>query len=203
MNLIRPPFFFRFFNKKYLLTELPEKEKVIWLTFDDGPHPEVTPDVLRILREKNARATFFLVGDNVSKYPGIFRMITDDGHTIGNHTYNHLNGWKTPPGEYAENAARCNEFFTTDLFRPPYGRFTPSQYFLLRKKYRFILWSVLSGDYSKQISPEQCLQNVLKYSKEGSIVVFHDSLKAKEKVLYALPRFIDAFREKGFDFVTL
>ena len=203
MFLIRPPVIFRLFNKKYLLTELNPDRKLIWLTFDDGPVPEVTPGVLDLLNQREVKATFFLVGNNVAKHPEIYRMIIEQGHSVGNHTYNHVNGWKTPAREYAENVSLCNDFFTTTFFRPPYGRFTPSQYFLLRKSFRFILWSVLSGDFRKDITPDQCLKNVLNHTKSGSIVVFHDSLKAREKMLYTLPRFIDAFREKGFSFITL
>jgi peptidoglycan/xylan/chitin deacetylase (PgdA/CDA1 family) len=203
MVLTRPPVIFRLFNNKYLVTELNPARKEIWLTFDDGPEPEVTPEVLDILKQKEIKATFFLVGNNVVKHPEIYRMIIAQGHSVGNHTYNHMNGWKTPAREYTEDVFRCNEFFATTLFRPPYGRFTPSQYFLLRKSFRFILWSVLSGDFRKEITPGQCLKNLLNHTKSGSIVVFHDSLKAREKVLYALPRFIDVFRGKGFDFMTL
>ena len=200
MHFIHPPAIFRLFNKKYLVTGLNQDRKVIFLTFDDGPTPEVTPSVLNILRQKEVKATFFLVGKNVKEHTEIFRMIVDQGHSVGNHTFDHLNGWKTSAGKYAENVLRCNEYLRTTLFRPPYGRFTPSQYFLIRKSFRFILWSVLSGDFRKEITPDQCLQNVLKYTTSGSIVVFHDSIKAKDKVLYALPRFIDEFREKGFEF---
>jgi peptidoglycan/xylan/chitin deacetylase (PgdA/CDA1 family) len=111
-----------------------------------------------------------------------------------------MNGWKTPTGQYVENVMRCNEYFTTSLFRPPYGRFSISQYLVLRKHFRFILWSVLSRDYSPEVTPDQCFDNVMRYSASGSIIVFHDSLKAKEKVLFTLPRFIDQFLEKGFRF---
>jgi len=195
--------FFRFFSKKHLIYTVPSKEKVLYLTFDDGPVPEVTPVILKILKERNARATFFCIGENVKKHPDIFLEIKQEGHSIGNHTFNHPDGWKTPPGEYAENVSRCEEYFVTDLFRPPYGRFSLSQYYLLRKKYKFILWSVLSGDFRRKTSPDQCLSNVLENAIPGSIIVFHDNLIAKEKVLYVLPLVLDHFQKKGFRFDKL
>jgi peptidoglycan/xylan/chitin deacetylase (PgdA/CDA1 family) len=200
MFSVRPPFFLRAFDRKYLTCTIPAREKVICLTFDDGPVPEVTPGVLGMLEERNIRATFFCVGDNVKKHPDLFAKVTGAGHAIGNHTFHHLNGWRTPPAEYAEDVVRCNEYVKTDLFRPPYGKFTPSQYFLLRKHFRFILWSVLSGDYHKGISKKQCLSNVMTHTQPGSIVLFHDSLKAKENLFYALPRFLDHCLEEGYRF---
>jgi peptidoglycan-N-acetylglucosamine deacetylase len=203
MFSVKPPFFFRYFDRKYLLCSLPTTEKVIYLTFDDGPIPEITPDVLHILEERNVKATFFCVGDNVKKYPGLLEHLKGAEHGMGNHTFHHLNGWKTPPAEYVEDVLRCNEYFTTNLFRPPYGKFTPSQYLLLRKHFRFILWSVLSGDYYWRITPEQCLSNVLENTGPGSIIVFHDSLKAKENLFFALPQFLDHYLEQGYRFEKL
>lgn len=200
---VNPSLFFRFFNKKYLVCAFPSTEKILYLTFDDGPVPGVTAEVLKILKERNARATFFCLGENVKKYPELFLSIKKDGHAIGNHTFSHPDGWKTPPGEYEENVSRCGEYFTTDLFRPPYGRFSLSQYFLLRKKYKFILWSILSKDFHRKISPGQCLSIVLENAIPGSIIVFHDNLMAKEKVLYALPLVLDHFLKKGFRFERL
>ncbi len=203
MFTVRPPILLRVFDGKYLTCSILTWEKVIYITFDDGPIPEVTTAVLGILKERNIQATFFCVGDNVKKQPDVFAKVSGAGHAIGNHTFHHLNGWKTPPAEYVEDVMRCDEYFKTDLFRPPYGRFTPSQYFLLRKQYRIILWSVLSGDYNKEISKEQCLLNVVTHTKPGSIVLFHDSLKAKENLFYALPRFLDHFVDKGYRFEKL
>ncbi|MDP4280514.1 MAG: polysaccharide deacetylase family protein [Bacteroidota bacterium] len=194
------PFIFRFFNTEYLACSIPGREKVLYLTFDDGPIPEITPAVLDILRDRDAKATFFCVGDNVRKYPEIFKQIVEEGHGIGNHTFNHMNGWKTPPGEYFENVMRCNEFFTTHLFRPPYGKFTPSQYMMLKKDFRFIMWSVLTLDYHHGTSPEQCLKNSIQHTGSGDIVVFHNNIKAVENLYYALPRFLDHFKEAGYEF---
>ncbi len=203
MYSVKPPAIFRLFSDQYLVCEMPATEKLIYLTFDDGPVPEVTPEVLDILEKRNAKATFFCVGENVKRHPEVFARVTAAGHSIGNHTYNHLNGWITSPGAYSINVERCTELFQTQLFRPPYGRFTPGQYFLLRKKYRFILWSLLSGDFHRNTSPDQCLQNVLKNATSGSIVVFHDSIKAKEKVLFALPRAMDELLAEGYSFRSL
>ncbi|MDD4604321.1 MAG: polysaccharide deacetylase family protein [Bacteroidales bacterium] len=203
MKTVRSPFFFRWFNSDYLVCDFPKKEKVIYLTFDDGPVPEVTPITLEILRKYEAKATFFLVGDNVRKYPQIFDNLIAEGHSIGNHTFHHLNGWQTPPGAYLEDVTHCDEFFSTHLFRPPYGRFTPTQYLLLRKKFRFVLWSVLTNDFNRNTSPEECLDLAIRNTKSGSIVVFHDSLKALEKMRYALPRFLEHFYELGYSFTTI
>ena len=144
-----------------------------------------------------------MVGDNVRKHPNVFGRVRQDGHAIGNHTFHHLNGWHTSPGAYIDDVHRCKEFFDTKLFRPPFGRFTPSQYFLLRKHYRFILWSVLSCDFHRHTSPEQCLKNAIDNTRNGSVVVFHDSLKAIENVRYALPRFLEHFTIMGYRFESI
>ena len=203
MKAVEAPFFFRWLSPKYLVCDLPAEEKVIFLTFDDGPVPEATPEVLDILQKYNTKATFFVVGDNVRKNPDTFNMVLSAGHAIGNHTFHHLNGWHTPPGAYIEDIHRCREFFNTKLFRPPYGRFTPSQYFLLRKEFRFILWSVLTRDFHRHTTPEQCLANAISHTSSGSIVVFHDSIKAIHNVRYALARFIEYFINEGYRFDTV
>jgi len=182
---------------------MPATEKEIYLTFDDGPVPEVTPAVLEILREKNVKALFFCVGHNVMKYPEVFEQVKQDGHIIGNHTFHHLNGWKTPPAAYYEDVTRCEKYFQTKLFRPPHGKFTPSQYYLLRNRYLFVMWSMLAKDYHRRVTPEKCLDHVIKHTQPGSIVVFHDSVKAADNILFALPRFLDHFLEKGYRFRIL
>ena len=203
MSNVRPPFFFRWLSPDYLVCDLPVNKKVIYLTFDDGPIPEATPEVLGILGKYDARATFFMVGDNVRKFPGVFNQVKQEGHAIGNHTFHHLNGWRTSPGAYLHDVHRCREYFETSLFRPPYGRFTPSQYLLLRKDYRFILWSVLTYDYRRDTSPEQCLKNSIDHTSAGSIVVFHDSIKSMTNLNYALPRFLEHFRTRGYRFESI
>jgi len=200
MIAVRPPFFYRWLSPKYLVCDLPADEKVIYLTFDDGPIPEATPEILTILKKYRATATFFVVGHNVQKYPGIIEWVRGDGHTVGNHSFHHLDGWKTAPGAYIEDVKHCRDFAGNRLFRPPYGRFTPSQFFLLRNDFRFILWSVLSCDFNSNTTSEQCLQNTLDYTRAGSIIVFHDNLKSIEKVRYALPRFLEHFAGLGYRF---
>jgi len=203
MYAVRPPWFYRALSPEYLLCQVPGKEKVAYLTFDDGPVPEATPEVLLILKHYGVRATFFCVGDNVRKHRGIFDQVTADGHAIGNHTFNHLSGWKTSPGGYYNNVMLCRDLFETKLFRPPHGRFTPGQYFILRNDFRWVLWSVLTMDYHQKVSPEQCLLNATANLEPGSIIVFHDSIKAREKMLFALPRFIEYACEHGYTFAPL
>jgi peptidoglycan/xylan/chitin deacetylase (PgdA/CDA1 family) len=200
---IAPPFFFRFFSPDHLVFRLPGTEKVLYLTFDDGPVPEVTPAVLEILSARKIPATFFCLGSQALKYPEILAQVKEADHAIGNHTFHHLNGWKTPPAAYVEDVTRCESLFRTRLFRPPYGKFTPSQYLLLRKRYLFVLWSVLTYDFHRRVSKEQCLELAVRYTQPGSIIVFHDSIKAQKNLLYALPGFLDAMLEKGYIFRSL
>ncbi|MCX6266577.1 MAG: polysaccharide deacetylase family protein [Bacteroidetes bacterium] len=203
MNFVQPPFFVRWLSPEYVVCDLPGPEKVIYLTFDDGPVPEATTQVLDILSDYHAHATFFMVGDNVHRHPEAFNRVKQDGHAIGNHTFHHLNGWHTPPGAYIEDVYSCREYFNTKLFRPPYGRFTPSQYFLLRKDFRFILWSALTYDFDRRTTPGQCLKNAIDHTTNGSIVVFHDSLKSLDNVRYTLPRFLEHFSNLKYRFQTL
>lgn len=186
-----------------LIWKIPTNEKEIYLTFDDGPVPEVTPKVLEVLAKYNVKATFFCVGENVKKYPEIFKMILDNGHAVGNHTFNHLDGWDVVSDSYVENVINCEKYFNTTMFRPPYGRIRTTQVIKLRKNYKIIMWSVLSGDFDKKVTPEKCLNQVLKNTKRGSIVVFHDSLKAQEKCLAVLPQFMDHFIQRGYLFKPL
>jgi peptidoglycan/xylan/chitin deacetylase (PgdA/CDA1 family) len=178
----------------------------VFLTFDDGPHPEQTPFVLDQLAKHNAKATFFCIGKNVTEYPLIYRRILEEGHSVGNHTHNHLNGWKVKDEIYLDNIHKAQQYIDSNLFRPPYGKITRFQARqLLMPKYRLktVMWTVLSGDFDVSITPEQCLQNVLLHTKAGSIIVFHDSEKAKEKMQYALPGVLKYFGEKGFSFKAI
>lgn len=203
MIAVRPPLIYRWLSPRHLVCSLPGPDKVIYLTFDDGPVPGATPEVLEILRQYNARATFFMVGDNVIRYPGIFDQVRHDGHAVGNHTFHHLNGWRTSPGAYLYDVRRCRELVDSSLFRPPYGRFTPTQYLLLRNDFRFILWSVLTYDFHRNTTPEQCLDNAIGNAGIGSVVVFHDNPVSMANVRYALPRFIDHFLNLGFQFRSI
>ncbi len=176
------------------------KNKVIYLTFDDGPIPETTPQILSILRRYNARATFFCVGDNIRKHPRLFDKIKKEGHTIGSHTFNHLSGWSTSNNDYFSNVQKGAVLAKSQLFRPPYGRIKPSQAKTLLKDYKIVMWDVLSGDFDECIDKKKCYDNVIKSAKKGSIIVFHDSIKAKEKVIYVLPKILDYYSTLGFTF---
>ena len=180
-----------------------DEAKKLYLTFDDGPIPEITEWVLIVLKQYNIKATFFCVGDNIVKHPGLFQKIIDEQHSVGNHTFNHLNGWKTHSFEYMHNISKCNDLVQSSLFRPPYGKMKKAQYRLLQKNYSIIMWDVLSGDYDKNTSPEKCLDNVIKNYRAGSIVLFHDSIKAWERLQYALPRFIEHALHEGYSFEKL
>jgi peptidoglycan-N-acetylglucosamine deacetylase len=193
--------------------DIPNTEKKVYLTFDDGPTPEITEWVLSILKEQDVKATFFCIGDNIRKYPNLFQKVTSEGHSIGNHTFNHLQGWKTSNREYLENVRFCENVIkqkTTDgvlqskLFRPPYGKIRLSQSARLRKQgYKIIMWDVLSADFDIQVTPEKCLENVIKNTTQGSIIVFHDSKKAFKNLEYVLPKTIEILKEKGFRFDTI
>ena len=184
------------------------KEKTLYLTFDDGPHPEATPFVLKQLKQYNALATFFCIGKNVVAYPGIYKQILNEGHSTGNHTYNHLNGWKTSNDLYMKDIAVASKEINSNLFRPPYGRITSFQAKNLKavmqgKNAKVIMWDVLSADFDIDCTPEQCLANVILPTVPGSIIVFHDSEKAFPKLQYALPRMLKYFSEKGYSFKSL
>ena len=180
-----------------------EPSKSIYLTFDDGPHNIITPFVLDELKKYNARATFFCIGKNVVDNPLIFKRILSEKHAVGNHTHNHLNGWKTSKAAYLQNIKEASNYIDSDLFRPPYGRISSTQYSALQqldKPFKIVMWSVLSGDFDANITPEQCCNNVLKNAESGCIVVFHDSEKAFERLKYALPVVLKYFSEKGYRF---
>ncbi len=185
--------------------------KEIFLTFDDGPIPEVTEFVLETLKAYQAKATFFCIGDNIRKHPEVFAGIMASGHRIGNHTFHHLNGWKTDDDSYyLENVQQCqtviDESYHAEgrkLFRPPYGRIRRRQAAVIAQDYRIIMWSVLTKDYNASIHKEDCLSRSLTATGEGSIVLFHDSLKAEKNMSYVLPRFLDHFSGQGYTFKTL
>ncbi|MBK7936179.1 MAG: polysaccharide deacetylase family protein [Lewinellaceae bacterium] len=182
---------------------MPASGKELYLTFDDGPIPEVTPWVLDTLRRYHARATFFCVGDNVQKHPEIFQRLLEDGHSVGNHTFHHLNGWQTEHVTYLHNVRRCARLVKSRLFRPPYGRLMPRQREFLQRHYRIVMWDVLSGDYDINISPEQCLRNVTDNAQPGSIILMHDSLKAERNLRYVLPAALEYFAGQGYHFEKL
>jgi peptidoglycan-N-acetylglucosamine deacetylase len=181
-----------------------------YLTFDDGPVPEITEWVLETLRAHQAKATFFCVGDNVAKHPTIFARLLAEGHAVGNHTFHHVNGRRTALTPYLAEVDQCRQAMEPAaqatgraLFRPPYGRLTQAQAQALRPRYQVVMWDVLTGDFSHQISPKRCLAKALQYTRPGSIVLWHDSRKAFAKVQFALPRYLAALREKGYEFLPL
>lgn len=185
--------------------DIPNDENKVFLTFDDGPTPEITEWTLDQLKKYEASATFFCIGNNIEKYPGIFQKIIEEKHAIGNHTFNHLKGWKTTNEDYIENVKLCQSQIsnhksqTPNLFRPPYGKIKLSQSKELRKLgYKIIMWDVISYDFDKNISKEKCLANVLNSIKSGSIIVFHDSIKAEQNLKYVLPKTLAFLKEKGF-----
>lgn len=179
----------------------PATNNEVYLTFDDGPHPQITPWVLAQLKHYNAKATFFCIGKNVVQCPDIYQQILADGHAVGNHTHNHLNGWKVPVADYIANSKEAARYIQSSLFRPPYGRIKRKHVPLLRQALqadtKVIMWDVLSADFDTTITPEQCATNVLKHAQPGSIIVFHDSQKAFKNLEYALPVVLDEWRKKG------
>lgn len=189
--------------------DIPNFEKKIYLTFDDGPTPEVTEWVLSVLKTHDIKATFFCIGDNIRKHPEVFKKVLAEGHSVGNHTFNHLQGWKTSNKTYLDNTKSCAEIIQKEtqsnqqpkLFRPPYGKIRLSQSSKLRKLgYKIIMWDVLSADFDSTLSKEKCLENVVQNTTQGSIIVFHDSKKAFKNLEYALPKAIAILKEKGFRF---
>ncbi len=203
--------FLKFLFPKYIW-ELPNSEEKIYLTFDDGPIPEVTEWVLGLLKKENIKATFFCIGENIQKHPEVFKQIISDDHTIGNHTFNHLNGWKTSTKKYLKNVELCNSVFEkysisnfqSKLFRPPYGKIKKNQAKeLIKLGYKIIMWDVLSYDYDNSLNAERCLNNTLKNISTGSIIVFHDSIKAQDTLQRVLPKLIQQLKEKGFVFDKL
>lgn len=205
----RVPFFLPWLFPN-LFWRIPTNQKELFLTFDDGPIPGPTEFALETLRKYSCPATFFCIGDNVRKHPEIFKRVIENGHAIGNHTFNHIKGWNTSLESYIENVKQCETEFETSsldpraskLFRPPYGRITVKQVRAL-SVYKIIMWDVLTIDYDKNVSPESCLRNSIRVTRPGSIVVFHDSLKAERNMTYALPRFIEHFLEQGYTFKIL
>ena len=202
MYIVKSPFWLQWFYSSAIWHKS-RKEKSIYLTFDDGPIPVVTPFVLNTLKSFNAKATFFCIGDNVAKHPEIYQQILDEGHSVGNHTYNHLKGWNTPDEVYLENVSQCAKLVESTLFRPPYGRPKRSQISHLKSQYSIVMWDVLSGDFDTGIDAHKCVKNVINNAKNGSIIVFHDSLKAFPRLEDALPKVLEQFTAKGFRFLPL
>ena len=206
----RTPFFLPWFYPS-LIWRMPSRGKELYLTFDDGPVSGPTEFVLETLQKFGAHATFFCIGENIRKHGEVFKQIISHGHIIGNHTFNHLNGWQTKTHEYHKNTKLCEEEIaavtpggasSSSLFRPPYGRISRDQIKAL-SDYHIIMWDVLSVDYNKSLLPEKCLKNTIGATRSGSIVVYHDSFKAERNLVFALPRYLEYFAERGFTFKSL
>jgi peptidoglycan-N-acetylglucosamine deacetylase len=202
MNLIRIP---GILKKAFpeITWEVSSEKPALYLTFDDGPTPGVTPEVLSVLARFGASATFFCIGRNVERHPGIYRQILDAGHVTGNHTYSHLKGWFTPDREYYLDISLAAQFIRSGLYRPAYGMITPRQLRHLKNTYKIVLWDIMSYDFAYNTSPEQCLKQVIRHARPGSVIVFHDSVKASEKLLYTLPRVMEHFGGKGYSFESI
>ncbi|MCW3108821.1 MAG: polysaccharide deacetylase [Segetibacter sp.] len=198
MYLVKTPWWLRKLYSPDLTWKISTEKKEIFLTFDDGPHPTITPFVLKCLKQYNAKATFFCIGQNVKQFPDVYEQIIDEGHTVGNHTHNHLNGWKTGDIIYLKNVILAKEAIDSTLFRPPYGRIARSQVKELSPVFKIIMWDVLSGDFDVALSPQKCFRNVASNTSSGSVIVFHDSEKAFPRLEYALPKTLEFFAEKGY-----
>ena len=205
MYLVKTPWWLRALYPA-LIWRIKEPGKTIYLTFDDGPHETATPFVLEQLRQFNAKATFFCIGKNVEAHPDIYQKILEEGHSTGNHTWNHVNGWKVSDETYLQEIQQTRSLVRSNLFRPPYGRIKRSQLTKLQTanpKLQTIMWDVLSGDFDTNLTPEACLRHVLNHTKPGSIVLFHDSAKAWDRMQYALPKMLEHFSRKGYVFCVM
>jgi peptidoglycan/xylan/chitin deacetylase (PgdA/CDA1 family) len=218
--IIKTPNLFKFIFKN-LVWRFSSKEKVLYLTFDDGPTQEITEWTLQELKKYDAKATFFCIGKNIAEHPEIFQKVIEEKHSIGNHSNNHLNGWKTNTADYIKNIEDAEKYFeenstlkavilsavegqNSKLFRPPYGKLTFKQSIKIRKKgYKIVMWDVLSADFDPAVSNEKCLENVIRNIQNGSIIVFHDSVKASEKLHFVLPRLLEYYSAKGFCFSSI
>ena len=206
MYLIKTPFLLRALYPN-CVWKMPTNEKGIYLSFDDGPHPIATPFVLEQLDKYQAKASFFCIGKNVAEHPVIYEQIIAKGHTVGNHTQHHVNGWHTKDDMYLQNIHEASSLISSDFFRPPYGRIKRTQIKKIHSNkilpQQIIMWDVLSGDFDTKISGKACFKNVSKHTKAGSIVVFHDSAKAWDRLKIALPATLDYFSQKGYQFKAL
>ena len=186
--------------------DMPVKEKTLYLSFDDGPHPTITPFVLQQLKKFNAKATFFCIGENVARYPDVFQQVIDEGHAVGNHTYQHLNGWKTSGSDYFSDIKKAGEYINSRLFRPPYGRIKRSQLRQLTKgenKMTVVMWNILAGDWDPTVDPSICFERIKKEISDGDIIVLHESEKAWDRMSYCLPGLLEYYALKSFCFAKI
>ncbi len=203
MYFYSAPFWIRAIYPKGLIWRIPTSKREVFLTFDDGPVPEVTPLVIEILKKYNIKATFFCVGENVQKYPEVFKMLSKNGHATGNHTFHHVKAFKTEYNTYLSEVENCNQLVNSNLFRPPHGQIDRKIAQTLRKNFKIIMWTALTGDYNNKLSGQQCLENAIKNTRPGSIIVFHDSIKAHDRMVFALPLYIEYCLKEGYSFKIL
>ena len=210
MNFMKTPWLVKQWYPGLLWDKYRDSEKVLYLTFDDGPVEEVTPFVLDVLQSYAAKATFFCVGDNINRYPDVFQQVLAEGHTVGNHTHHHVNGWKTSTQEYLKEVDLCEDAIERyidnaprKLLRPPYGRVTRAQIQKLRSTYEIVMWDILSGDFDASFPATTCLEKSIQHTRQGTIIIFHDSFKAKKNLEFVLPRYIHHFSKLGFQFRAL
>lgn len=196
----RIPFWIKWMYPSFIW-QMPSNENALYLTFDDGPHPTITPVVLDLLADFNAKATFFCIGDRVKRYPDIMKRIVAEGHSIGNHTQHHVNGWKSSVSAYQDEVQQAASMIPSNLFRPPYGRIKRKQAKLLENEgYKIIMWTILSADYDHSLNKEECASRVTSHIDKGNIYLFHDSDKGEERMLHALPILLKLATAKGFLF---
>jgi peptidoglycan/xylan/chitin deacetylase (PgdA/CDA1 family) len=199
---VKPPEWIRKISSR-MVWRIPIGEPVLFITFDDGPVPGLTEWILEELEKYDAKATFFCVGDNVRKNPTLYSKILDGGHAVGNHTYSHLNSYRTGINHFVKDVYRARKFIDSRLFRPPYGRIRPIAARILLPRFRIILWDVLSMDYDTELEPRMVMYNVVSEARSGSIIVFHDNLKARTNLEYALPKVLDHYTRAGYKFLPL
>ncbi len=200
IRMPRLPFFFRWIYPKALWSVPPKAQPTVYLTFDDGPHPSITPFVLQELKRVGAQAHFFLIGSHIAKHPEVVQQILKDGHQIGNHTFHHKKGWQTSKKNYLNDLAHCQTLYPFKSFRPPYGKFTWPQYKAISNTHQIILWSLLSYDFDVRLTAEDCYELLINHLKDGDIIVFHDSEKAFPRLHTLLHRFLDEMKKRGFEF---
>ncbi len=197
MNIVSVPNWIRRFYRQ-AIWKIPTPEKVVYLTFDDGPTPMITESVMDLLDEYNAKATFFCIGSQVEKHERLFQNIQDRGHRVGNHTFNHISGWSSTPKDYLDDVERASQVISSGLFRPPYGRITKKQFNQIKKRYTVVFWDIIPGDFIQGITSKKLLKNTLKYLKSGSVIVFHDSIKCGDVLLETLPVLLEELKQRGY-----
>jgi peptidoglycan/xylan/chitin deacetylase (PgdA/CDA1 family) len=200
--MVKMPFWVKYIFPQAIMSFLDASGK-LFLSFDDGPNPVSTPFILKVLKQYNAKATFFCLGSEVEKYPDLYEQIISEGHTVGNHSYSHLNGCKTSFSTYKNDVEKASRVIQSKLFRPPYGKITPKQYNYLKKNFKIVLWDVMAYDFDLLLQPEQCVQNITNHAKYGSIVVLHDNEKAFLNIEKVLPEILKHYSEKGISFEGL